>query len=368
MKKLEVDGTEETLSSSVDVFANHGVLFRPLSPSDFRLGASPIVIEQRVPDFNWRGWEPEDEKQKILFETMACVSFSADNVIETQLNWLYDTRKIPQPAVDFLMNNGYYKNGKFNVSDRFIAIMSDTSENGNYLDKVDYTIRKVGLIPESMLPYGGTNQAEYLDKAVVTQAMLDLGLEFLKYFVIRYEALFYPGMYPTTLLELKKTIKEHLMHAPLHIATPTCSPWLTTEIVQACARPASHATQLSGLVWEQFFMDYDTYTPFQKRLAWDYPIPYIYKLLIDPIVANEEGVKLAQAKVKEIMIGRRAPYFQRVQKENGANGEVYEVNIDGSFKYLLGIKCPLFDSLSRNLIFTPISEALWHEIHLAEIK
>lgn len=344
---------------------NHGVLFRPLTPSDFILGASAITYEQRVMDFNWTKWLPEDEKQKIGFETSCCVSFAACNVIETQLNWLYDVRKIPQAAVDFLMDNGYYKNGKFNVSDRFIAILSDTTANGNYLDKVDYTIRKVGLIPESMLPFGGTNQTEYLNPVMVTKEMTDLGLKFLEYFNIQYEALFYPGMMITTSDELKGMMQIQLRQAPLHIATATCNEWGNQSgVIPICLREMNHSTQLTGLVWEQYFMDYDTYIPFQKKLAWDYQIPCIFKLLINPVIQNQEAIDKAKLKIKEIMKGRPSAYFFRPN----ANGEAYLSNFDGSFKYKKGLPCPLFTSMCEDKTITPIGEDIWKQIELAEIK
>ena len=345
---------------------NTGVLVRPLSPTDFVLGASAIAYEQRVPDFNWTPWLPEDERQSRpgVFDTMSCVTFSALNCVEIQLNWLYDKRKIPQAAVDFLMNNGYYKNGKFNCSDRFIAIMSDTLPTGNYLDKVDYTIRKCGLIPESMLPFGGSNWNEYMDKSMITQEMINMGLEFNKYFNTQYEAIFYPGLiYPTT-AELKKLIREQLMHAPLHIATAVCPGWHQSPIIAMCNESPSHATAMSGLVWEQFFMDYDHYTPFQKKLSWDYNVPIIFKVVINPITTNQVDVEHAKAKVKEIMTGRKTQYFFRPD----AYGEAYVVNIDGSFKYKKGAPCPLFTSMCEDGTITPVSESLWREISAAEIK
>ena len=36
-------------------------------------------------------------------------------------------------------------------------------------------------------------------------------------------------------------VKEHLQQAPLQLASATCSPWNTTEIIEGCGFTTNHA-------------------------------------------------------------------------------------------------------------------------------
>src|ERR1044071_1097623 len=81
---------------------------------------------------DWRPFLPVGEHQySHNVDTMACVSFSCDNDLEIQ-------RK--QQGVDV------------NYSDRFLAKMSGTTQQGNYLDKVADTARTIGLVKEEEWP------------------------------------------------------------------------------------------------------------------------------------------------------------------------------------------------------------------------
>lgn len=90
-----------------------------------------IPYEARLESGDWRPFVPALEKQKDPIETMACVSFSLNNCLETQYKF-------------FGIN--------VNFSDRFLAKMSDTTPQGNYLDKVADTARLVGLVTEDQYP------------------------------------------------------------------------------------------------------------------------------------------------------------------------------------------------------------------------
>ena len=99
--------------------------------TDFVGGTIPW--ENRNPLGNWDASLPPGEWQKFnQLETMACVTFSALNIIETQLKFL----------------QGFTPN----FSDRFIAKMSGTTPQGNHLWKVADTVRLEGLVLESDWP------------------------------------------------------------------------------------------------------------------------------------------------------------------------------------------------------------------------
>jgi hypothetical protein len=93
------------------------------------LGGS-IPYEVKLESGDWRPFVPVGEKQRPnTVDVMACVTFSDMNSLETQ--------NIQQTGKEL------------NFSDRFIAKLSGTTHDGNYLDKVADTVRNLGVVMES---------------------------------------------------------------------------------------------------------------------------------------------------------------------------------------------------------------------------
>src|SRR3990167_2756789 len=110
-------------------FKNRGVLVGDRS-TDYRAGlvSGNLPYEVRT-DGNYEPWLPPGEWQaNDNGDSMSCVSFGALNAIETEEN---------------------RQTGKqINYSDRWIAKMSGTTPQGNYLWKVLDAIREYGLVNE----------------------------------------------------------------------------------------------------------------------------------------------------------------------------------------------------------------------------
>jgi len=332
---------------------NHGWLPEPngIRETDYINGkASGIEFEDRISDTNWSLYLPEDERQKINgVETMSCVTFSAINVCETQANYLLSYHKFSDEARTFFLNNGYIVNGKFNFSDKFIAILSETTKQGNYLTKVVDTIRKVGLIPESMLPFGNPKTwEEYHNPSQITDEMKALGLESLKYFTLQYEWVYIPEMAKgETIDELHQKLYVQMRQAPFQFAKN------------------GHATQGYLAVYKDKWGEFDTYNPFKKDLPWTTSIPYIMKIVFSE---KTEYTVEEIAKAKQYALEKRRTNKTEYLVRYHANGEAYEILLDGSIKYQLGKSCPLFDSLSRNGYLPGISEDDFRKLKPALIK
>jgi hypothetical protein len=91
-----------------------------------------IPYEVVLQSGDWRPYLPTGEKQKDPLETMACATFSDLNDLEIQAK--QQTGAEP------------------NWSDRFIAKLSGTTSQGNFLDKVADTVRTYGLVKEEDWP------------------------------------------------------------------------------------------------------------------------------------------------------------------------------------------------------------------------
>lgn len=333
---------------------NKGFLPEVPKPEQWRFGvATNIEIATRVPDCNWKQWMTDDELQKQNnFESMSCVSQSAINTIQAQLNWLLN-HGMSDAGKSFLYNNGYIIDGKIQISKRHVAIMSNTSPDGNYFTTVGDAIRLhkdgngYGLIPESMLPFDGANSwTTYYDKTKITDAMLALGREFLNYFQVNYHWLYTEG--DGTSYEQRRAIRlEHLKQ---------CPEWVGMN---------GHATIDYMGVNKVKWVKKDSYSPFDKIMAWEYDPPFAMGLIIDnkPMYEPQE-IANAQKLVLSNMKGRPTHYFFRPD----AKGECYKSYLDGSFKYFLGIPSPLFTEMCQDKTITPIPEELWNKIKPAELK
>lgn len=153
---------------------------------DYILGSSPVEHNVVNENANWKQFSPEHERQNIPVESLMCVSFSATDAVEYQFNKAIFDNRISLEDLKWLRDNGYYKNGKINFSERFIGALGDTRSYGAYQYKVGDAIRKYGLIPNDMFTLTDDFNKN-IDKDEITEEMYDLGKEFIERFPINYE-------------------------------------------------------------------------------------------------------------------------------------------------------------------------------------
>lgn len=173
-------------------------------PTDFVAAEAAGVIPYEVvnPSGDWRPYLPAGERQSSVpapttgeRDSMSCVTFSAENSIETQ-----EKQQTGKDA---------------NYSDRWTAVESGTTINGNYLWKVADTIRKMGLAPNSLYPAPATpwDFNEYhkpIPESLRNQLKAE-GLKWLEKWEIFYEWI------PVT----KESLLHHLKQAPLQLVYPS---------------------------------------------------------------------------------------------------------------------------------------------------
>jgi hypothetical protein len=172
-----------------------------------------------------------------------CTSFSFLNAIETSVNFL--RKNLSEKQIQTLNGLGFYADGGFNCSDRFTAIMSGTMPNGNYFQNVGDSVRRDGLLPEVLLPFGGNNQAEYLNKNLITQDMKDKAKKILDIFEISYEW--------TDVNDFKNQLKQAVIQG-------------------AIPEQARHAVMIP--VFDKYF---DSYEPYIKSLP---VVKYAMKVIV----------------------------------------------------------------------------------------
>jgi len=228
-----------------------GFLFK-LKKTDYITGASPLTSIDVHESGDWRAFLPEGEKQYkyATFDTMSCSTFSALNIVETWLNWFIANDKLSASQLETINKLGFYKNGKFNASDRFTAIMSGTTHQGNYFQNVWDSIRHDGLLPEVDFPFGGNSWEEYHDPKNITEEMTEKAKKILDILNFSYE---WVAMTPDN----SELILPALKQSPLHIAIPV---------------PGTHAVEQVAVGYY-----FDSYEPYVKEI--DTPINYIMKVI-----------------------------------------------------------------------------------------
>lgn len=222
---------------------------------------------------------PSAEKQSgVYFDSMGCVSYGTNNVVETSINYQLRTNKIPKQTIEDMERLEYLKDGEVNFSDRALAKMSGTTRVGNYLVSVVDCVRKSGLIAESKWTFDPSQRTPVFDwddyYSPIPQALQDEAKKFNDLFDVKYSWLVAGGS------ATPKQIKEWLKAGPLLIASATCPGWGTGN-VSACNLAVNHATMLYG-VDDSGYKIFDHYQPFEKRLALDYKIPYIMRIIVTP--------------------------------------------------------------------------------------
>lgn len=254
---------------------NTGILFRPPLEKEYKFGSeSAVKYEDRLSD--WTPYLPTSEKQRMRnFDTMACVTFSAHNIVEDQINYLI-RNKLSKEQIEVIERLGYLDgNYKCNFSDRFTAKMSGTTKEGNYLTTVAECIRTKGLIPEKDWPTSDKfNWDGYY--AEIPEGLKEKAKKFLEIFKIQYE-----WVITSHNPEFNaKAIEYHIRHSPIQIATPICGGWSNKDgVVATCpVLDPAHATMIYNKT--DVYHDFDHYVPFEKKLALDYPIPFALKIVV----------------------------------------------------------------------------------------
>lgn len=212
-----------------------------------------------------------------------CASRTLVNHIEALITYYYH-HGMKAANKEWLKEKGYVvlRDGKEVVefSDRFIAILSGTTKNGNSLKAPVDAIYRYGLIPKVMLPKGEHMEwEEYHDPNSITQAMKDLGAEFRKRLSLNYEKVHY--------LHFAETLKDDMVGVAGY-----GWPFPQNGIYERDERPPNHAFLLYAL---PAFQVYDSYyevgknEDFTKNLAPNYKFyEWGYRMYLSADTTAEE--------------------------------------------------------------------------------
>lgn len=219
---------------------NTGLLeSQELNAKDYRFGGMTAMQgPELLASGDWTPYLPTKELQKRDgLETMACVTFSALNCLETLSN--------------FLTLN-------WNKSDRFTAKMSGTSMRGNYFHAVAESIRLHGIVDEELWPFeGATWEAFY---AEIPERICDVAKGILEDWDIRWQWV------------ETDNLREALKYGPIQIgvnAWPKPRPNGLYDDGGTVKR--NHAVMLYNAT-DEYYEIYDNYPRDKKQLVPTYQI------------------------------------------------------------------------------------------------
>lgn len=229
---------------------NFGLVSKPIDPQRWIYKTySPLIGGEVNPSHDWEQWLPVVEYQNLYgFDTMACVTFSFLNCIETI--WKFQG------------------NPERNFSDRFLAKVSGTNRYGNTFDGVTDGARRKGLIDEARYPHNANSWNEYYKE--ITDDLLIEANKFLKEYEILDE---YVRTYRVN------DIKQALTESPLQVTVKYASG-------EGNLNPTgewNHAVTCYGYVENEYWKIYDHYTQTKKRYAWSYEFGAINKFTLQKI-------------------------------------------------------------------------------------
>lgn len=160
--------------------------------TDYVFGASSPVCIALIPQAEREAYLPKGELQRGREDFMDCATRSPLNELEAKFTYLYRNGLMSTANASWLLDKGYVVmrggNPCVEFSDRFIAIRSGTTRQGNSLKAPLQAIHTHGLIPKKMLPAKGTMSWVQYHRASDIRIEMDvLGMQFLNRFPIGYE-------------------------------------------------------------------------------------------------------------------------------------------------------------------------------------
>ena len=274
-------------------------------------GQSPECLFFVPPDTR-EAYLPEGELQKGSDDFQDCVTRGYHNILETKFTFRYRRKMFKSENMVWLYDNSYVvnRNGQdfIEFSDRFIAILSGTTRQGNSMKAPAQAIHTYGLIPKTRLSKEEwMTWEEYHDVTKITPELKKLGAEFLKRFAVNYEQVFIQD-----LADLLKMDMANL--AGYAWPKPKNGEYPKTE------GPFGHAFMAFGLPKTYIFDNYiDKHDgDWIKKLAPDYAFyKYGYRVYISAEYTAQDRnaiLKFIQT-VKEILSGLFPPKSDDVKPE-----------------------------------------------------
>lgn len=253
--------------------------------------SDPIQYAVNLPGGDWNGLiSSEYEPQKWGWEDSDCCwCLSSVNSVEAQMNLIKRNGGFSEEALAFFDENGYYdSNGMFELSERFIEILSGLTDGGGTSPQAAALMEDYGMIPRSKLGYS-TDQAskfmnivqfdaDYFNPGAVTEDMKNLGRKSLSYVGIDYQQIGTPYKTPAP-----DVIGTAMAQAPLNLGIPVPSQilnWNFQYVKYDGGTVPAHDVMLRSTAEDGSYPILDQYAPWLKTLSPDYYLVFVVQIVV----------------------------------------------------------------------------------------
>jgi len=238
-----------------------------IKAEDYIFGSSSVPDVILEPTGRWTDFLPEDETQKKQFDSFGCTIFTTNNQVEIFSKRIFG--------------------GKPNFSDRAGYIMANIAPPGADPQTIYEMIRKSGIVDEKDLAW--TDDINTLEKysqpKPLPKNLLDKAKQWLNEVFFKHQYL------PTINGQItQETMKSALQRSPLAIAVDAWNLDTTTGKYVRIGED-THWTLIIEFKEGDYFLCYDTYSPFLKKLDWNFGFTVAKKIYLRKKTEEEKKIE-----------------------------------------------------------------------------
>lgn len=290
--------------------------------TDWRAELETGVTVREVAD--WLPFLPPGEAQYVpkkkgtvhpkWFDTASCVSFSVAHSLEAQANYLLDS--LAKPQREKLEKAGFIVSGRFDLSPRWLASTSGTTEDGNAYGRVLEVARTKGMVPVSDWPFPQTLRS-FREWIQTPPDLSEKAAVWLSVFDLKYDWLFWGGDGKTRGQKLS-LVASALPTCPVLVGRPWCPSCNPSKVkpgvpIEDCGVESSgHATVIYGMEDDLDQLALDTYPPFLRVFDEAYWIQHAFRAVL---TIKEPAVEPEKPKVptRNVAYGERSENVRKAQ-------------------------------------------------------
>ena len=223
-----------------------GFLPPEVKQEDYRFGGVTKLKGEVLTDGHWRMYLPKSELQARNFDTNGCTSFGTLNCLEILWKRLQGNER--------------------NFSERFSAVLSENTREGNDPNKVAEAARKKGLLDDDKLPFSLDIDSweKWASPNPMTQDLLDEAHKFIDLNDIGHE---WVNANPNAMMDALK-------FSPLGVSVVA---WYERngKFYFPPGLPHTHWVCLFDYSFGDYWEVFDSYDKTIKRLEWNVPFVYV---------------------------------------------------------------------------------------------
>lgn len=260
----------------------------PIKDEHYVLGDGKLSASVLMPDgHGWGKYLPLGETQyKNGIDPQSCPAGGSLNCLEAIGNKKYN---------EHLKG---YKIFQDDLSERALAILMGMDGHGGYPHDAAEKIRTIGVLPEAFLPFDKTitDLKKYFSPKPLSYTLFKYCYSWIKKYTFGHQWLFY-GNEPVSYKQ--QAIKEGLKYSPVGVAGYAWS--LHSDGKYYHDGPDVHWFIVFDYVEGEYWMAFDTYEPYIKKLDWQYNFGYAKGYSLDR--------KIGSAEIEEEPLSPIIPYL-----------------------------------------------------------